>query len=59
MVSYFAPAGHYAASPFYFYTPPPTGGNILNSPPLHAVSASGAPTNGLYASANGLYSYSS
>ena len=36
VASYFAPAGHYAASPYYFYTPPATGGNVLNSPPLHA-----------------------
>ncbi len=57
IVSYFAPDGHYADSPFYFYTPPPTGGNILNSPPLHAVSAAALPTNGAYVSANGVYAY--
>ncbi len=59
VASYFAPAGHYAASPWYFYTPPPTGGNILNSPPLHAVAANGEPAGGKFASENGLYSYSS
>jgi hypothetical protein len=59
VASYFAPAGHYADSPYYFYTPPPTGGNILNSPPLHALSASAPVTNGLYTSANGVYSYGS
>jgi Domain of unknown function (DUF4082)/Fibronectin type III domain/Bacterial Ig domain len=57
VVSYFDPSGHYAASPYYFYTPPPTGGNILNSPPLHAVSASAEPVGGVFASANGLYLY--
>jgi Domain of unknown function (DUF4082)/Fibronectin type III domain len=31
----------------------------LNSPPLHALSAIGEPVGGLYASENGLYSYSS
>jgi hypothetical protein len=59
IASYFAPTGHYADSPYYFYTPPPTGGNILNSPPLHALSASAPVTNGLYTSANGVYSYGS
>ncbi len=57
MVGYFAPSGHYAASPYYFYTPPPTGGNVLNSPPLHAASASAEPLGGVFTSANGLYSY--
>ncbi len=58
VASYLAPSGHYADSPEYFYTPPPTGGNILNSPPLHAVSASGEPVGGVYGSENGLYAYS-
>ena len=49
VVSYLAPNGHYSAEPDYFYNPPPTGGNMLNSPPLHAVPASVATTNGLYA----------
>ena len=59
IASYYAPAGHYADSAYYFYTPPPTGGNILNSPPLHALSASGPVVNGLYTSANGVYTYGS
>ncbi len=37
------------SEPYYFYTPPATGGNALNSPPLHAVPASDTTTNGLYA----------
>jgi Domain of unknown function (DUF4082)/Fibronectin type III domain/Bacterial Ig domain len=49
VVSYLAPNGHYAQEPYYFYNPPPTGGNALNSPPLHAVPASDTTTNGLYA----------
>ncbi len=49
VVSYLAPNGHYAQEPYYFYNPPPTGGNMLNSPPLHAVPASISTTNGLYA----------
>ncbi len=49
IVSYLAPNGHYAQEPNYFYNPPPTGGNALNSPPLHAVPASDTATNGLYA----------
>ena len=49
VVSYFAPKGHYAGDPYYFYNPPPTGGNMLNSGPLHAVPASSTSANGLYA----------
>ena len=52
IVSYFAPNGHYAATPYYFYTPPATGGNMLNSPPLRALAASSS-------SGNGVYSYGS
>ncbi len=37
---------------------PRPAGNVLNSPPLHAVSASAAPVDGAFASANGLCSYS-
>jgi hypothetical protein len=59
VAAYFDPSGHYAASPYYFYTPPPIGGNALNSPPLHAVPANAAPENGAYVSENGLYSYTS
>jgi hypothetical protein len=49
VASYFAPAGHYAATPYYFYSPPATGGNALNSPPLHALPASASSGNGVYA----------
>ncbi|HWY90484.1 MAG TPA: N,N-dimethylformamidase beta subunit family domain-containing protein, partial [Solirubrobacteraceae bacterium] len=59
VASYFDPSGHYAASPYYFYTPPPTGGNALNSPPLHAVPAGSAIVGGAYSSTNGVFSYSS
>ncbi len=48
VVSYFDPSGHYAATPSYFYNPPPTGGNALNSPPLHAVQANAMTGNGVY-----------
>jgi hypothetical protein len=58
VAAYFDPNGHYADSQYYFYTPPPTGGNALNSPPLHAVPANTAPVNGAYVSENGLFSYS-
>jgi Domain of unknown function (DUF4082)/Fibronectin type III domain/Bacterial Ig domain len=49
VAAYLAPNGHYSATYGYFYSPPPTGGNALNSPPLHAVPASDSTTNGLYA----------
>jgi Domain of unknown function (DUF4082)/Fibronectin type III domain/Bacterial Ig domain len=49
VASYFDPAGHYAASQYYFYTPPATGGNALNSPPLHAIPASATSGDGVYA----------
>ncbi len=58
VASYFDPSGHYAASPYYFYTPPPTGGNALNSPPLHALAANAPPVGGAFVSANGVFSYS-
>jgi hypothetical protein len=58
IASYFDPSGHYAASQYYFYTPPATGGNALSSPPLHALPANAAPANA-FVSANGVYSYSS
>jgi hypothetical protein len=48
VAAYLAPNGHYAATNGYFYTPPPVGGNALNSPPLHAVAASNSSINGLY-----------
>ncbi len=34
------PSGHYAADADYWFTPSPTGGNSLNSSPIHAVAAS-------------------
>ncbi len=49
VASYYDPAGHYADTPYYFDTPPATGGNALNSPPLHAVPASATSGNGVYA----------
>ncbi|HEY3758579.1 MAG TPA: DUF4082 domain-containing protein [Solirubrobacteraceae bacterium] len=49
VAGYFAPVGHYSADANYFYNPSPLGGNVLNSPPLHAVAASDTSTNGLYA----------
>jgi hypothetical protein len=49
VVSYLAPDGHYADIPYYFYDPPAVGGNVLNSPPLHAVQANATTVNGLYA----------
>ncbi len=58
IASYFDPNGHYADSEWYFYTPPPTAGNNLNSPPLHATPANTPPQNGLYTSNNGLFTYS-
>ncbi len=54
VAGYFAPNGHYSATPSYFYpdpAPTPIGGSELNSPPLHAVPNA--------TSANGLYSYTS
>jgi hypothetical protein len=48
IASYFAPVGHYAASAGWFYVPSPTGGNSIDSPPLHAISANGNGANGLY-----------
>jgi Domain of unknown function (DUF4082)/Fibronectin type III domain/Bacterial Ig domain len=48
VASYFDPTGHYAASQYYFYTPPATGGNALNSPPLHAIPTSATSGNGVY-----------
>jgi Domain of unknown function (DUF4082)/Fibronectin type III domain/Bacterial Ig domain len=57
VVSYFDPGGHYAASQGYFYTPPPVGGNALNSPPLHALAANAPTVSGAYGSADGMYSY--
>jgi hypothetical protein len=49
VAAYLAPNGHYSATEGYFYSPPPTGGHVLSSPPLSAVPASATTTNGLYA----------
>ena len=49
VAAYLAPKGHYSATYGYFYSPPPTGGNALNSPPLHALPAGSTSANGLYA----------
>jgi hypothetical protein len=51
IVSYYAPAGHYAEAGGYFYpppSPPPHGGGSVDSPPLHALRNLGATTNGVY-----------
>ncbi len=48
VIAYFAPSGHYSDDQYYFDNPPPTGGNALNSPPLHAVPTTATTTNGLY-----------
>jgi hypothetical protein len=53
VAGYFAPKGHYAATTSYFFNPPPTGGNILDSPPLHAAGGAGNGPDGL----NGVYAY--
>ncbi len=58
IAGYFAPVGHYAIANNYFYTPPAAGGQILNSPPLHALTANGEAVSGVYSSENGLYTYS-
>ena len=41
-------AGHYSVSSEYYYTPSPVGGNSLDSPPLHAISANRGGANGVY-----------
>lgn len=48
IIAYFAPNGHYAADTDYWFTPSPAGGNVLNSPPLHAVPASMTVNNGFF-----------
>jgi hypothetical protein len=48
IASYFAPNGHYAATPSFFYVPAPFGSNPLDSPPLHALKANGTTPNGMY-----------
>ena len=51
VASYFAPNGHYSATPGYFYrspSPPPHGLAMTDSGPLHAVRNMGAATNGMF-----------
>ena len=48
VASYFAPNGHYSATPSFFYVPAPFGSNTLDSPPLHALKANGTTANGIY-----------
>ncbi len=57
VASYFTPAGHYSETEWYFYTPPPVGGHVLDSAPLHATPGNTAPVGGEFSSANGFYSY--
>jgi hypothetical protein len=49
VAGYFAPNGHDSADQYYFYSPPPTGGHSIDSPPLHALKASAASGNGVFA----------
>ena len=37
VASYFAPEGHYSATPFALNHPPPTGTDNLDAPPLHVL----------------------
>ncbi len=51
VASYFAPNGHYAVTPGYFYrapSPPPHGLAITDSGPLHALRNTGTTTNGVF-----------
>jgi hypothetical protein len=48
VAAYFAPNGHYAADPYYFYSPGPVGGHAIDSPPLHALQATGLVNNGVF-----------
>ena len=48
VASYYAPRGHYSVSSEYYYWPGPVGGNSLDSPPLHAVSANRGGANGVF-----------
>ena len=53
VAGYFAPKGHYSSTSNYFFSPPPAGGNILDSPPLHVPGGRGNGPDGL----NGVYAY--
>jgi hypothetical protein len=48
IAAYYTPTGHYSADPDYWFAPSPTGGNVLDSPPLHAVRAASTVNNGFY-----------
>jgi hypothetical protein len=51
LVSYYAPVGHYPSSEGFFLpnpSPVPDGSDSVDSPPLHALRATGATTNGVY-----------
>ena len=51
IVSYFAPNGHYSATPEYFYNSPapgPAGGALPDGKPLHAVRNTGGTQNGVF-----------
>jgi hypothetical protein len=51
VASYYAPSGHYAATPDYFYRDPapgPNGGGHHDSPPLHTVRNVDGATNGVF-----------
>ena len=48
VASYHAPNGHYSVSEYFYYQPSPVGGNSLDSPPLHAISANGGGGNGVF-----------
>jgi hypothetical protein len=54
IAAYYAPSGHYSDDLDYFEPLAPAGGNVLNSPPLHAVAASINVSNGFYAYAGSL-----
>ena len=48
VASYYAPRGHYSTSSAYFFSPSPTGGNTMDTSPLHALSANNGGANGVY-----------
>jgi Domain of unknown function (DUF4082)/Fibronectin type III domain len=51
VVSYFAPNGHYSATPQSFYrspSPGPAGGAVIDSAPLHALRNTGGVENGVF-----------
>lgn len=49
VASYFAPNGHYSLSEYFYYRPSPVGGNMIDSGPLHPLSANGGGGNGVFA----------